>query len=442
MANTFAEAVDLAQKTGWVKFPSNIEDEFSLESSSMIAACAAKDCRIVYLEVKSNSETMEPYLNSIDVSLTYEKKDNAQPFAIQCSKIPYVKFPLTQIGLPRFRPRGFRVLEEHECLKGAMKPMKLEVKSSSLKEERTTFPVLPLEDQSHQLKEKLLGNEEAIAPIQEVSLSNLEQPLPPPPTESPQRNDEKVEEDEVLSNSVGSDSAVFRQKSLMQWLSSSSKHPREEASSPPQKGKRKKIDTLSKPACSLEKSAKETKKKKNISHTSMAKLAKASTKTATSKLNTHLLDEENDPFDEEANSQNEEIQLCLEGQAYDSPLELEEPQNFENDKIILCDEAPPAVFRQPEPKSAVAPSCSSESVSLSDSTNLKGKLDALFNPEIARFQKNFKREVKTDMKIENGEYICEEVVVYKSLIDGEIISRDEYFNRSAAVFAAALNKSP
>ncbi|KAG5468887.1 hypothetical protein CUR178_01723 [Leishmania enriettii] len=111
-----------------------------------------------------------------------------------------------------------------------------------------------------------------------------------------------------------------------------------------------------------------------------------------------------------------------------------------NDEVIMCDDAPPLAFRpaaplpsrstptphkkEPEAKKA------SSAAAAADATQCK--LATFFNAAVVEFQKSYVREIETEMRVEHGEFVCCDFPCYKHCSTGEVISEDEYYQRTAA----------
>ncbi|ESL10383.1 hypothetical protein TRSC58_01886 [Trypanosoma rangeli SC58] len=109
----------------------------------------------------------------------------------------------------------------------------------------------------------------------------------------------------------------------------------------------------------------------------------------------------------------------------------------ENDGIILCDDAPPMVFCAP---GSVAGAVKNEQQkqltqwqqeSMGSAT--QPKLTGFFQPGVIDFQKQYVREVETDMVIKDGEYICKDVVCFRHKGNNEVISQEEFHRRSVEI---------
>ncbi|KAG5491852.1 hypothetical protein JIQ42_01761 [Leishmania sp. Namibia] len=111
-----------------------------------------------------------------------------------------------------------------------------------------------------------------------------------------------------------------------------------------------------------------------------------------------------------------------------------------NDEVIMCDDAPPLAFRpaaplpsrstptphkkEPEAKKA------SSAAAAADATQCN--LASFFNAAVVEFQKSYVREIETEMRVENGEFVCCDFPCYKHCSTGEVISEHEYHQRTAA----------
>lgn len=188
------------------------------------------------------------------------------------------------------------------------------------------------------------------------------------------------------------------------------------------------------------KSKKSSTKKVKETTKSIAKLAKSSAKkgpviSTTVEKKKSLLDDEE--FGGESSSdgadQEEEARRYSDGVQSTALLDVQEPAVLENDQIILCDETPPYIFaaahgNEPKPRASPAKT---------PSANTSGGLNFLRTPAFIKFQESYTRVIQTDMKLVDGEYICEELVVYRSNLDGSILSQEAYNQKSKEVVAAA-----
>ncbi|KPI88252.1 hypothetical protein ABL78_2676 [Leptomonas seymouri] len=179
--------------------------------------------------------------------------------------------------------------------------------------------------------------------------------------------------------------------------------------------------------------------------TSLAKLARASKKKAgmasppPAPSSLSFLDE--DDGDAMKGFSNSEENTCHEA----PPAVFEEAPVLDvvevsasNDEVILCDDAPPLAFR---PAAPVAPASSTivkkdaaakkSSVSAKEHGATQSNLSVFFNPAVVEFQKSYMREMQTEMKVENGEYICVDVPCYKHKATGDVISEEEYHRQTA-----------
>jgi hypothetical protein len=144
------------------------------------------------------------------------------------------------------------------------------------------------------------------------------------------------------------------------------------------------------------------------------------------------------------------------------PAELEETPVLDvvevcasNDDVIMCDDAPPLAFRPAEPvvlpnppsakKDGVASAKKgTATAATAESGAAQSTLSSFFNPAVVEFQKSYVREVQTQMKVENGEYICVDVPCYKHKTTGDVISEEEYHQQTAQLVRSrdSAAKSP
>lgn len=114
-----------------------------------------------------------------------------------------------------------------------------------------------------------------------------------------------------------------------------------------------------------------------------------------------------------------------------------------NDEVIMCDDAPPIAFRPaaqrvspliptPIKKGPVAKKVTSAAAA-AERGAAQCKLSTFFNAAVVEFQKAYVREMQTEMKVENGEFVCCDVPRYKHSATGEVISEGEYHQRTAAL---------
>ncbi|KAG5468065.1 hypothetical protein LSCM4_01154 [Leishmania orientalis] len=111
-----------------------------------------------------------------------------------------------------------------------------------------------------------------------------------------------------------------------------------------------------------------------------------------------------------------------------------------NDEFIMCDDAPPLAFRPAAPlpsRSTPTPhkkeseaKKASAAAAAADATQCK--LASFFNAAVVEFQKSYVREIETEMRVENGEFVCCDFPCYRHCSTGEVISEDEYHQRTAA----------
>ncbi|CAM38730.2 conserved hypothetical protein [Leishmania braziliensis MHOM/BR/75/M2904] len=108
-----------------------------------------------------------------------------------------------------------------------------------------------------------------------------------------------------------------------------------------------------------------------------------------------------------------------------------------NDEIIMCDYAPPLAFRPaaplPSPPTPTPAKKASSAAVPAAAGATQHTLGSFFNTAVVMFQKSYVREVQTEMKIENGEFVCCDLPCYKHSSTGEVISEDEYHQRTAAL---------
>eukprot|EP00796_Vickermania_ingenoplastis_P004425 gene4425-3224_t len=184
-----------------------------------------------------------------------------------------------------------------------------------------------------------------------------------------------------------------------------------------------------------------SKKGKTEGSKSIAKLAKASGKPIDHPAATSMsfLDDDGaECFDgtEDHLIQDEEKFLLEE-----PSLALDVQETRENDEIVLCDDTPPFVFgaNVSGEKSEKKHNSETPPSSIRDANGLR----MFFNPAVLKFQESFRRQVETSMKLVDGEYVCSEVVVYRSKENtNEVLSQEEYHRRSAEVAATAAAEAP
>ncbi|GET92492.1 hypothetical protein, conserved [Leishmania tarentolae] len=136
--------------------------------------------------------------------------------------------------------------------------------------------------------------------------------------------------------------------------------------------------------------------------------------------------------------------------SHSEPIAKEESPIFDvvelpasNDEVIMCDDAPPLAFRPAAPRpSPTTPTPTkkvpevkkaSSAVAAAEASAAQCRLSTFFNDAIVKFQKSYVREIQTETKMENGEFVCCDVACYKHSATGEVISEDEYHQRTAAL---------
>ncbi|RNF26557.1 uncharacterized protein Tco025E_01160 [Trypanosoma conorhini] len=106
----------------------------------------------------------------------------------------------------------------------------------------------------------------------------------------------------------------------------------------------------------------------------------------------------------------------------------------EHDDIILCDDAPPMVFCAPEPTAGALKKEQQKQLLQRQQESMgsaaQPKLTGFFRPGVVEFQKKYVREVETDMVLNDGEYICKDVVRFRHKETNEVISEEEFHRRS------------
>ncbi|TPP40305.1 hypothetical protein CGC21_27295 [Leishmania donovani] len=135
--------------------------------------------------------------------------------------------------------------------------------------------------------------------------------------------------------------------------------------------------------------------------------------------------------------------------SHSEAIAKEEPPIFDvvevpasNDEVIMCDDAPPLAFRPAAPlpspptptptKKGPEATKASSAAAAAEAGAAQCKLSTFFNAAVVEFQKAYVREMQTEMKVENGEFVCCDVPRYKHSATGEVISEDEYHHRTAA----------
>ncbi|KAG5493397.1 hypothetical protein GH5_02143 [Leishmania sp. Ghana 2012 LV757] len=111
-----------------------------------------------------------------------------------------------------------------------------------------------------------------------------------------------------------------------------------------------------------------------------------------------------------------------------------------NDEVIMCDDAPPLAFRSAAPLPSRStptphkkePEAKKASSAAAAADTTQSKLASFFNAAVVEFQKSYVREIETEMRVENGEFVCCDFPCYKHSSTGEVISEDEYHQRTAA----------
>ncbi|KAG5494153.1 hypothetical protein JKF63_01988 [Porcisia hertigi] len=209
------------------------------------------------------------------------------------------------------------------------------------------------------------------------------------------------------------------------------------------------------PAKALRQSAKPRAASKTGNTVSLAKLARASKKKS---CDTHaatggasalspksFLDDDDDDDDtatclshrEDSGSQAETV-----AQQEAPILDVVEVSAF-NDEIIMYDGAPPLAFRPAAPTLSLStPRSTKEGLGAAkpdptavtpDARTVQGKLLSFFSAAVVEFQKSYVREVQTETSIEDGEFVCCDVPCYKHNSTGEVITEEEYRQRTAAL---------
>ncbi|KAG5468472.1 hypothetical protein LSCM1_02452 [Leishmania martiniquensis] len=111
-----------------------------------------------------------------------------------------------------------------------------------------------------------------------------------------------------------------------------------------------------------------------------------------------------------------------------------------NDEVIMCDDVPPLAFRPAAPLSSPATPISAKREldtkkacsAAAEPDVAQCRLGHFFHPSVVQFQKSYVRQVQTETRMDDGEYICRDVSCYIHSATGEVISEDEYHQRTAA----------
>lgn len=125
-----------------------------------------------------------------------------------------------------------------------------------------------------------------------------------------------------------------------------------------------------------------------------------------------------------------------------------------NDTIILCDDTPPLVFTRVEEEKKRkhgrniydevgggrgTETAASEGAKFFGHPNPNG-LKSFFHSSVLEFQNKYQKEIETEMKVVDGEYVCREVVVYRSKENkDEVLSQEAYHRRSCEIVAATAS---
>lgn len=191
--------------------------------------------------------------------------------------------------------------------------------------------------------------------------------------------------------------------------------------------------------------AKSKKAAKTENTTSLAKLARASKKQAgaaaapssVAYARSFLDEDDGDAMNGSSNSEESTHDDALAGVAVETPVLDVVEVSASNDDVILCDDAAPLAFRPAEPVASATATAGKREMAAakSNSTAEPGAaqctLGSFFNPAVVDFQKSYVREVRTEMKVENGEYICIDVPCFKHKVTGDVISEEEYHKKTA-----------
>lgn len=247
----------------------------------------------------------------------------------------------------------------------------------------------------------------------------------------------------VAAAPVGAAVAAPRTPSIFDKMkaAAATKRTREDGEAPP---KAKKATT-----------AKPKKAAKTENTTSLAKLARASKKktgtasaapSAAGPSSRSFLDEDDDGamdgLESNEESTRDETPAHLTMLAEEAPVLDVVEVSASNDDVILCDDAPPLAFRPAEPVQPATATTAKKNVNSASTSATAGAaatepgaaqctLGAFFNPAVVEFQKSYVKEVQTEMKIENGEYVCVDVPCYKHKGTGDIISEAAYHEQTA-----------
>lgn len=174
---------------------------------------------------------------------------------------------------------------------------------------------------------------------------------------------------------------------------------------------------------------------------SLAKLARASkrkagsTNSASAPTSRSFLDEDEDEaIDSDGPSNSEAMDLLAEETTQNQQPLFEVAVAATNDEVELCDDAPPLAF-QPAVAPAASPrreSTGARPVPAAEQSGVtQSTLGAFFDGAVAAFQRSYAREVQTDMKIEDGEYLCFDIPYYRHRSSGELIDEAEFHRRSS-----------
>lgn len=208
------------------------------------------------------------------------------------------------------------------------------------------------------------------------------------------------------------------------------------------------------PSKPLRQPAKPKKVAQTENTTSLAKLARASrrknggtsaaTGAATAPSSVRFLDDDEDATTHFSHSEGSS------SSSHSEAIAKEEPPVFDvvevpasNDEVVMCDDAPPLAFRPAAPRpSPPTPTPTKKgpetkkanvAAAAAESGAAQCKLSTFFNAAVVAFQKAYVREMQTEMKVENGEFVCCDVPRYKHTSTGEVINEDEYHQRTAAL---------
>lgn len=189
----------------------------------------------------------------------------------------------------------------------------------------------------------------------------------------------------------------------------------------------------------------QAKKAKVDSTTSLAKLAKAAAKKTVGQPihrapRQNVLDEE--PEEEEPTVSREsslfsrQASVC---ETQEGPM-LDVDVSEANDDIIICDDAPPIAFLAPLSRQPPAPPHTTRNPR--STCTSQPPLGVFFSSDVLKFQRSFQREIRTDSKVVDGEYLCCERVYYRSTTTNELITEDEFRRRSAETAARSASTHP